>query len=142
MADGLKDAFKMGLGALDLAHEEAEQVVAKFQEQHAAEIKEGRQMLDAALKKAKKDTSAAQVKVRAAVRDAVQKQELVHEKDLQELCVTVERLGTVAHKIASDAAKNAAAQVKKAAKKAPKPAKKSAKRAKASARKPAKKKKR
>jgi polyhydroxyalkanoate synthesis regulator phasin len=112
----MDDLFKLGLGAVDLAREHADAVVKKLERRHGKEMREGRKLLDDALKAGASKASSAHTKVKAAVKDAVHAQDLVEEKDIKELGVAVERLGGVVAKIASGAAKAAVAKTKKAMK--------------------------
>jgi polyhydroxyalkanoate synthesis regulator phasin len=116
--DLIMDAFKLGLGAVDLTREEAERIVASLQNKYKDEISDGRVMVDDLLQQAKTNTDKIQKRINAEVTRAIKEQDLVAKKDLDELRRSVEKLVAVSSRVASQAVKNATVKAKAKAKKA------------------------
>ncbi len=79
----LIDAMKLGIGTLDLTHEQVEKFVAKVEKKYGKEIKDSRKMVDDLFAQAEKNQSKVHRKIQKEVKDAMRKQKLVKEEDLK-----------------------------------------------------------
>jgi polyhydroxyalkanoate synthesis regulator phasin len=141
MADILKDAFKLGLGAVDLARDEANTAVDKLQKNYKSETADGRKELKRLLNKTKDKAKDAHKEIKKEVKKALKDADLVTEKDFEEFASTIEKLGKTTHRIATRAAEKVEGKVKDKIKKKSS-TKSSKKTAKKSVKKPSKAKKR
>lgn len=93
MRDLIMDAFKLGLGTIDLSREQAERLVKRIESRYGTEMRDGRKMVNDILKQAKKHSENVQKRVQTEVNAALKKQQLVHEQDLKELSDAFKQLG-------------------------------------------------
>ena len=105
MKDLLLDAFKLGLGAVDLTQSQAEKLVDKARKRYPQEFKDGRKMVDDFVAEAKKQTKKLRKDMEKELDQQMKKQTIVKEKDLKELHRHVKNAAKVTLRIASDATK-------------------------------------
>jgi polyhydroxyalkanoate synthesis regulator phasin len=117
MADILKDAFKLGLGAVDLARDEANTAVDKLQKNYKSETAEGRKELKRLLNKTKDKAQDAHKDIKKEVKKALKDADLVTENDFEEFASTIEKLGKTTHRIVTRAAEKVEGKVKDKVKK-------------------------
>jgi polyhydroxyalkanoate synthesis regulator phasin len=122
MVDVLKDAFKLGLGAVDMARDEANKAVDHIQKNYKKETADGRKELKKLMNKTKDKAETLRKDIKREVKKAFKDTDLVTEKDFDEFTNTVEKLGKTTHRIVTRAADKVGDKVKKA--KSSKPAKK------------------
>jgi polyhydroxyalkanoate synthesis regulator phasin len=135
MADILTDAFKLGLGAIDMAKDETNAAINHLQKNYKKETAEGRKELKRLLTKTKENADSAHRKIKTEVKSAFKNQDFVKEKDLNELRSTVEKLGKTTHRIVTGAAEKVKTKVEAKMKSGKASAKKSAKKSSSKAKK-------
>jgi polyhydroxyalkanoate synthesis regulator phasin len=104
MVDVLKDAFKLGLGAVDMARDEANKAVDHIQKNYKKETADGRKELKKLMDKTKDKAETMRKDIKREVKKAFKDTDLVTEKDFDEFTSTVEKLGKTTHKIVTRAA--------------------------------------
>lgn len=107
----LIDAMKLGIGTLDLTHEQVEKFVKKAQKQYGTEIKDGRKMVNELLAQANRNQQSVQQRIQREVKDSMHKQKLVHEDDLKAFQKQAKALATTSARMAKSAGTAVAAEV-------------------------------
>ena len=122
MKDFVTSAFKLGLGAMDLSREQAEQLLDRLQQEYGAEIKDGRAMIEEMVEQAEKYRKKIEAHVEKEVARTIKAQKLISEEELKKLVSNVRDLARQVNKVARSVAKGKMKKVKqaKAAKKSKK----------------------